>query len=399
MKQKFALIVSGGGFKGAFQLGALQYLRDHWHLIDPSGYPMRFDIVAGISVGALNGVMVAMDKLDELEELWLQVGQNGVEEIYTSEFINTEAKGDDLQLQINFKALVQRLTEGFEYKPSIWDGLSLIFSGKAARKGILDRLKEGAVEALKDRAKTFKGLADNSPLKQKLEHYVDRREIKDCEYLCGLVDLDHGLYRCLSHRDYASNEDFVNGILASTAIPIVWDPVPVIRLKDGEPLFNSVDGGIRNSSPISDVLKAIERDPEREESEYTLVIVNCNNGLIQHESFNEANILKIAARSLTEITLSEIFNNDLALFFRVNELAEQAAAVGQQLFKTSAADGEPAKKPLRYFRSVLIQPEGHTLGNMLVANEALINRRIEHGAAQAEAALERFLVDEGGVTA
>ena len=399
MKQKFAWIFSGGGFKGAFQLGALNYLKENWHLIDPSGAPMRFDIVAGISVGALNGVMVAMDKLDELEELWEQVGQNGAKEIYTSEFINTEADGDELQLQIDFNALVQRLTKDFEFELSIWKGLSLIFSTKARRQEILKRIKDQAVERLKDNAKAFKGLADNSPLKQKLEAYVDRREIKDCEYLCGLVDLDHGLYRCLSHRDYASNDDFINGILASTAIPIVWDPVPVIRLKDDEPLFNSVDGGIRNSSPISDVLKAIERDPEREESEYTLIIVNCNNGLIQHEAFDEANILKIAARSLTEITLSEIFNNDLALFFQVNELAEQAAVAGQQLFKTSAAEGELVKKPLRYFRSVLIQPEGHTLGNMLVANEALINRRIEHGAAQAEAALERFLVEEGGVAA
>ncbi|MBL7728612.1 MAG: patatin-like phospholipase family protein, partial [Dinghuibacter sp.] len=29
-KTKYALVLSGGGFKGAFQLGALNYLKDHW---------------------------------------------------------------------------------------------------------------------------------------------------------------------------------------------------------------------------------------------------------------------------------------------------------------------------------------------------------------------------------
>ena len=54
---KRVLIMSGGGSKGAFQAGVIEQLnREDW---DP-------DAVAGISVGALNGVMVATGQSDKL---------------------------------------------------------------------------------------------------------------------------------------------------------------------------------------------------------------------------------------------------------------------------------------------------------------------------------------------
>jgi NTE family protein len=59
---KTALVLSGGGAKGAFQVGAEKYLRE------VKGY--TWDIIAGISVGALNGTMLAMEKYDRLESIW-----------------------------------------------------------------------------------------------------------------------------------------------------------------------------------------------------------------------------------------------------------------------------------------------------------------------------------------
>ena len=58
---KRVLIMSGGGSKGAFQAGVIEQLRKNgW---EP-------DAVAGISVGALNGVMVATGKSNELVPVW-----------------------------------------------------------------------------------------------------------------------------------------------------------------------------------------------------------------------------------------------------------------------------------------------------------------------------------------
>ena len=64
-----ALVLSGGGAKGAFQLGALEVLAE-------SGY--TYDCVAGVSVGALNGTMVASDRLDRLGTIWRAIERDDV---------------------------------------------------------------------------------------------------------------------------------------------------------------------------------------------------------------------------------------------------------------------------------------------------------------------------------
>ena len=76
--KKTALVLSGGGFKGAFQVGALDYLRENWDQIAPDRPPLSFDIVAGVSVGSLNGLLVALGRFDELQQLWNDVAENGV---------------------------------------------------------------------------------------------------------------------------------------------------------------------------------------------------------------------------------------------------------------------------------------------------------------------------------
>ena len=52
MPKRTALILSGGGAKGAFQCGAEKYARE------AKGY--SWDIIAGVSAGAVNGVILAI---------------------------------------------------------------------------------------------------------------------------------------------------------------------------------------------------------------------------------------------------------------------------------------------------------------------------------------------------
>lgn len=60
-KIRRGLVLEGGGAKGAWQFGALQAL-------DEAG--IKFDYVAGTSVGALNGALWASGRLDIGEDLW-----------------------------------------------------------------------------------------------------------------------------------------------------------------------------------------------------------------------------------------------------------------------------------------------------------------------------------------
>jgi NTE family protein len=57
-----ALVLSGGGAMGAFQVGAEKYLREE------QGF--SWDVIAGVSVGSLNGAMLSMGKYARLEEIW-----------------------------------------------------------------------------------------------------------------------------------------------------------------------------------------------------------------------------------------------------------------------------------------------------------------------------------------
>src|SRR5687768_1786635 len=60
---KRALVISGGGSKGAFAVGILQRFR----VLFPT---LRFDIIVGTSTGALIAPLAAAGELDLLEELY-----------------------------------------------------------------------------------------------------------------------------------------------------------------------------------------------------------------------------------------------------------------------------------------------------------------------------------------
>lgn len=57
-----ALVLAGGGSKGAYQIGAWKALRK---------LKFKFDIVTGTSIGALNGALVAQDNYFRAKRLWL----------------------------------------------------------------------------------------------------------------------------------------------------------------------------------------------------------------------------------------------------------------------------------------------------------------------------------------
>jgi len=62
-----ALVLSGGGSRGAFQVGVVKSLFQQ-------GF--RPSIVTGVSVGAFNSFFIAQHKISELERLWLQIKSN-----------------------------------------------------------------------------------------------------------------------------------------------------------------------------------------------------------------------------------------------------------------------------------------------------------------------------------
>ena len=82
-KQKTALVLGGGGARGAYEVGVWQALREMDYSID---------MVVGASVGAINGVMVVQDAFDLTVKLW--------SEMQTDQILGSGlVKKDDLPLR------------------------------------------------------------------------------------------------------------------------------------------------------------------------------------------------------------------------------------------------------------------------------------------------------------
>ncbi len=374
-KQKLALVLSGGGFNCAFQLGALNYINKNWKKITGLSGNMKFDIVAGVSGGALNGAFIAMNELPLLNELWInQIGKKGVSEIYTSDFIDTSNNGNQLKLKINYEKLAKRLIPNIEAKIGLFNKLGIIFS-KQKRKQFLDSILKEMERNIKLSLPQFRSIADNSPLRQKLHKYLNRNRIKDTQFVSGFVSLNSGEYHSVIHHQYKSNEDFINGVLASTAMPLIWQPVSNIRFatkKEQITSKNNVDGGIRNVSPLGDVIKLINEDRE---NSYKIIVINTNSGTPKPKDYSNKSVFGITLRSLYEITLTEVFNNDVNHFLKINELIKQSKAWDYEISLFNQKN-----QLINSFEAVLINPEKKfDLGNPLVANEKLIKLRMEHG--------------------
>jgi predicted acylesterase/phospholipase RssA len=62
---KKILVLSGGFFRGSFQVGALEYLLDV--------YGAKFDVVVGTSVGALHALVIVQEDVSFLKQIWSKV--------------------------------------------------------------------------------------------------------------------------------------------------------------------------------------------------------------------------------------------------------------------------------------------------------------------------------------
>lgn len=84
MKQ--ALVLAGGGAKGAYQAGCIKAMRE-------IGYD--FDIVTGTSIGALNALLVVQKDYEALYKLW--------DEIKISDVLK-----DPINLDFSFESMISQ---------------------------------------------------------------------------------------------------------------------------------------------------------------------------------------------------------------------------------------------------------------------------------------------------
>ena len=106
----YAVVLEGGGARGAYQVGV-------WRALEEAG--IRYNAVAGSSVGALNGAMMVMRRLEQAEALWKNIRFSKVMNVDDDVMKNLF----DLNLSaINFRELAKKAKEilmggGFDIAP------------------------------------------------------------------------------------------------------------------------------------------------------------------------------------------------------------------------------------------------------------------------------------------
>ena len=220
MGLKTALILSGGGARGAYQVGVLKGLSEILALND---YTFPFQIISGTSAGAINTAHLACQEnsfntsVEKLVYLWAQLTPDQV-----------------------FKV---NLFPGNSFSTAL-TGLGQILNGRS-----------------------FNALLDTSPLKKLIENNCDfnilRKNIKTGKFDSVLITANNyiknkaesfvessdglgksNLFWSETRRSALSTEINADHIMASSAIPLLFPPIKI-----GHEIYG--DGCVRNHTPCS----------------------------------------------------------------------------------------------------------------------------------------------------
>ena len=110
---KKAVVLSGGGAKGGYQIGV-------WKVLRQMGFTP--DIVVGTSVGALNGALMALDNFDAALDIWENMSMDSVFQNFVNmsdeENPDRESYIKELAKEAIFKAVSELLDDKFEIEIS-----------------------------------------------------------------------------------------------------------------------------------------------------------------------------------------------------------------------------------------------------------------------------------------
>jgi predicted acylesterase/phospholipase RssA len=250
-----ALILSGGGANGAYEIGVLKALTGG---ASPATNhkPVSPRVVTGTSIGAFNAAALvsrlregALTAVSELEKIWTnQIPREApAQHNYIFRF-----RGDPFQFltadQLLANPLVpfQNMAQDSVYYIQNW--LSSLAGALKSNGGLVTRLA-GMID--------FSAVITNEPSTRLVRASIDPARIRESsiELRIASTNWDTGVVRVFENADL-SDDCAVNIVLSSTAIPGLFPPV----LIDGD---SYVDGGVIMNTPLLPALRALRELHER----------------------------------------------------------------------------------------------------------------------------------------
>lgn len=189
---KVALVLSGGGGKGAYEIGV-------WKALKEFGIDKKITAIAGTSVGALNAALFLQGDIDIAEEVWRNISNEKI-------------------LKIDKTEILKKLLIETGVTSSIANAY-LISKGKT---GVFSR--DGLLEIM--------------------EKYVDLNTVSQSKVQCFIscCEIPKKVVKYFKINN-KSEERIKDILLASSALPVIYDNVII----DGK---RYIDGGIVDNTPV-----------------------------------------------------------------------------------------------------------------------------------------------------
>lgn len=379
MSDKTAIVMSGGGSKGAFQVGVLKRMYE---------VGIRPQIVCGTSVGALNGAKLAENSetvIPELEALWLSV--RGNEDVLAlSPTVQTllQAVGRLAGKEVTSLADVDTLQATLE-RSLLWRGIVLVALGllpgplgAAAQIIQLLGLRRRVVDVVDGVGVALNGssLFVTDPLRAKMLQHLDVSKVRTSgiELRVTAVDFQNGDLLLMDQN----HPDLLEAVLASAVQPVFMEPRHPVAPAPGQLPHQVYDGGVREISPLQ---AAVDLGADR-------VYMILAGSLTVPPVAPLQGIFPTVSRTI-ELFTNEIARNDLHIQQEVNRLAVLAQTLQAELPATLLPDS-PASLAVQSLQAqpmmgrrpvdlVVFEPTFDPFDGSLDFDPAKIRQSMAHG--------------------
>lgn len=313
MTNKVGLVLSGGGVRGAYEVGVVKYLSENG--ICP-------DVYSGASIGSLNGAVLASsnnfhDGVKYLEKIWHSLSINEVIQInykaLLAGFIFVAIQQNVGTQQFN---LLPKFLELFKEDTNTTNYLSMLMYSpfndyvmKSPNDGLFSNEN---IKSLLSDILDFDNLKNGSPLWVSI--YPSRGTIIDIfEYILAeshIIDTNESEYIQIQTL---SKDDQVTALLASAAIPLIFSS----QVVNGKKYADGGLGGYKKSSgntPIKPIINS--------KCNWCFVIHLSDGSLWDRNDFPETTIIEIRPEKF--LTDGSMFKNTIDFSpSRIRDLMQQ----------------------------------------------------------------------------
>ncbi|MBE6775073.1 MAG: patatin-like phospholipase family protein [Ruminococcaceae bacterium] len=238
--KKYGLVLAGGGGKGAYQIGAWKALRE---------MRISFDAIAGVSIGSINGALIAAGDMNKAIEFWHNVS----------------------------------VKKGIRIENELVDPENL-FSKKNWSILFKEFLKNGGFDA--------------SPAADYIKTYVDEDKVRKKKIPLGIVTvhLSQSATPLEIFVEDIPQGELVDYLLASSNIPLATNIGP-----EGE---RFLDGGVYDNTPVMTLKKR---------GYNKLIVIDISNikGVAHNLNFNNSQVVYIRPYDLDDLGQSFDFSGPM----------------------------------------------------------------------------------------